>query len=324
MPSGATAVFGEPDEFQAALRQDGVANLLVVSSGQFCARLTKVTLHGWHLSACNEQLPRIAFVKVPADTVVVAFSISDQRRAPSWGGVQTRADEIITLSSGEQIHARTEGRCSWGLIRLPREDLAQYARELSGVEVVLPPVARWRPPRGAFRQLRHFHRAAIRAVESRSAPLIDSQAAHGLEQQAIHALVECLSTGIAQEETLVARSHRAILARFEDRLCAKRVQHASEISTALDIPERTMLACCNSHLGMGPGRYLRLRRMQAVHRVLQGTDPRVTSLSDVAMGHGIRDLGRFAQAYHALYGEFPSDTLRGPYKIALLEPSDRS
>jgi hypothetical protein len=37
----------------------------------FRARLTQVALHSLRLSATDEHLPRIAFVAVPADTILV-------------------------------------------------------------------------------------------------------------------------------------------------------------------------------------------------------------------------------------------------------------
>jgi methylphosphotriester-DNA--protein-cysteine methyltransferase len=63
-------------------------------------------------------------------------------------------------------------------------------------------------------------------------------------------------------------------------------------------------------LGMGPSGYRRLRQMQQVHRALRSEDPRDASVFKVASRYGIRDLGRFAAGYRALYGEFPSATLR--------------
>jgi hypothetical protein len=44
MSGSVTSVFSEPNEFQAALRPDGVLSLLVTGHGQFRARLTQVTL----------------------------------------------------------------------------------------------------------------------------------------------------------------------------------------------------------------------------------------------------------------------------------------
>src|SRR5262249_36118840 len=51
LPGSIASVFGEPDDFQAALREDGVLSLLVTGNGPFRARLTQVALDHVHLSA---------------------------------------------------------------------------------------------------------------------------------------------------------------------------------------------------------------------------------------------------------------------------------
>ena len=216
-----------------------------------------------------------------------------------------QASEIVTLGRGEQVYARTDGPCRWGAIQIPGEDLAQYARALSGAEFVVPPAARWRPRRAALRQLRHFHGAAVRRVEARSAVLADAEAAHGLEQQIIEALVECLTAGPVEEETRTAARHRAILAQFEDLLQSEPLLGIADICAALGVSERTLRECCNKHLGMAPNRYRRLRGMQLVHRALRSGSPVASSVTAVARRHGFRDLGRFAANYRALLGELP-------------------
>ena len=208
------------------------------------------------------------------------------------------------------MYARTGGPCGWGAIQVPAEDLVQYGRALSGAGFVVPPAARWRPPPIAGRDFRSLYRAAIRMAEARSTALIDTEAAHGLEQQLIHALIECLSAGSADEETPTARHHRGILTRFEDLLQAEPFPQITEICAALGVSERTLRECCKQHLGMGPSRYRRLRRMQRVHSALRSRHPRAASVLEVASRYGIRDLGRFASDYRALYGELPSATLR--------------
>jgi hypothetical protein len=150
MPASVTSVFSEPDDFQTALRADGVLRLLVTGPGQFRARLTQVTLQHLRLSAGDEQLSRIAFVAVPANMIVVVLPVGD-RPAPIWGGMGMQAGDMLTFGPGEHIHARTNGRCRWGTIRSPSEYLAQYRRALSGAELVIGPAARWRPPRGPSR-----------------------------------------------------------------------------------------------------------------------------------------------------------------------------
>src|SRR5262245_15406816 len=165
MPGTVTSLFSELDEFQAALREDGLLNLLVTGSGQFRARLTQVTLHHLRLTAGDEYLSRIAFVAVPADMLLVALPLAD-RPAPIWDGVEMRLGEMITFGPGERFHARTDGPCQWGAIQLPAEDFVQYGGALSGATPIVPALARWRPPRRAFRQLRHLHQAATRTAEA--------------------------------------------------------------------------------------------------------------------------------------------------------------
>ena len=304
-----SSVFGEPEDFAAALRADGVLSVLVTGHGPFRSRLTQVTLHGLCLSAGDEYLPRIAFIATPADTVLVSLPIGSGPW-PVWGGMEMQARDVVTLGPGQRVYARTDGPSRWGVIRILAEDLAQYARAMGGAEFVVPPAARWRPPRAALRQLRHFHGAAVRRVEAHSEVLADAEAAHGLEQQIIEALVECLTAGPVEEETRTAARHRAILAQFEDLLQSEPLLGIADICAALGASERTLRECCNKHLGMAPNRYRRLRGMQLVHRALRSGSPVASSVTAVARRHGFRDLGRFAANYRALLGELPSVTLR--------------
>jgi AraC-like DNA-binding protein len=278
--------------------------------------LTQVELDHLRLTAVEELQSRIAFVTVPTGMVLVSFPI-DEWPSPVWGGIEIRTGEMITFGRGQRLHARTLGASRWGAIQVPDQQLARYGRALSGAGFVVPPAARWRPPPAAARQLRHLHRAAIRMAERRAGALTDAEAAHGLEQQLLHALIDCLSTGLTDNETSAARRHRGILARFEDVLVAEPSLRMAEICAALGISGRMLRECCKKHLGMGPSGYGRLRRMQQVHRALRSKDSRGATVFEIARRYGIRDLGRFAASYQAVYGEFPSVTLqRGRPRLA--------
>jgi hypothetical protein len=127
MPGSVTSMFSEPGDFEAALREDGVLSTLVTGRGHFRARLTQITLHRLRLLAAEEHLPRIAFVAVPADAVLILLPIGNGA-SPIWGGIGMRAGYIITLGPDQRAHARTDGPCRWGTIRLPVRDLARYGR----------------------------------------------------------------------------------------------------------------------------------------------------------------------------------------------------
>jgi AraC-like DNA-binding protein len=166
---------------------------------------------------------------------------------------------------------------SLGAIQVPDQQLAEYGRALNGAPLVVPAVARWQPRPAAVRQLRSLHRAAIRMAEARAGALVDLQAAHGLEQQLLQALIECLS-GRAEEETATGRRHRDILARFEELLIAEPFLGIARISAELGVSERSLRACCKEHLAMGPNRYRHLCAMQQV-RPLCGAEIRTRRAS---------------------------------------------
>jgi AraC-like DNA-binding protein len=308
MPGSRASVFGEAEDFQAALSAGGVAGVLITGSGQFQARLTQVGLERLQLAAVEETQSRVAFITVPRGTVLVSFPVNGGP-SPIWGGFEIRAGEMITLGPGQRVHARTVGPCHWYAIQVPERQLADYGCALSGARFIIPPAARWRPRRAALRQLRHLHRAAIRMAEARSGALTDLQGAHGLEQQLLHALIECLSDQ-ADEETATERRHRDLLARFEDLLAAEPFLPVADICAALGVSQRSLGECCKKYLGMGPSAYRRLRAMQQVYRALRNGTADGASVSEVARRHGFRQLGRLAADYCALYGELPSATLR--------------
>ena len=52
-------------------------------------------------------------------------------------------------------------------------------------------------------------------------------------------------------------------------------------------------------------------RLQGVRRALRNQRAKDTTVTSVATGYGFYELGRFAGAYKELFGEVPSETLRG-------------
>nr|WP_299805865.1 helix-turn-helix domain-containing protein [Tardiphaga sp.] len=85
--------------------------------------------------------------------------------------------------------------------------------------------------------------------------------------------------------------------------------HISEICAQFGVSRRSLYRAFDEVLGMGPVTFLRQKRLCAVHSVLQKSDPRRTTVTQVAMTQGFIELGRFAYYYHMLFGERPSETL---------------
>jgi len=63
--------------------------------------------------------------------------------------------------------------------------------------------------------------------------------------------------------------------------------------------------------GMSPKQCMLRDRLQGVRRALRNRDASRTTVTSVATDYGFYELGRFAGAYKELFGEAPSETLRG-------------
>jgi AraC-like DNA-binding protein len=131
-----------------------------------------------------------------------------------------------------------------------------------------------------------------------------------LEQQLIYALVRCVSDGMVSPLRSGNLRHKVIVARFEDFMGANPNSplYLSDVCAAIGASERTLRIACEEHLGMGPIRYLTLRRMHLVRRALARTAPSTATVTQVATDHGFWELGRFAVAYREMFGELPSVT----------------
>lgn len=84
----------------------------------------------------------------------------------------------------------------------------------------------------------------------------------------------------------------------------------SDLASVASVSERTIRSAFNEYFGVGPNRYLCLRRLNQVHRALRAADPKETTITETLVEHGEWDFGRFASNYRQLFGQLPSETLR--------------
>jgi AraC-like DNA-binding protein len=85
----------------------------------------------------------------------------------------------------------------------------------------------------------------------------------------------------------------------------------SQLCDATGVSERSLRNACYAVCGTSPKRYLLRRRMEAVRQALASARPGQATVTRIATDHGFFELGRFAAIYSSLFGESPSQTLRG-------------
>lgn len=312
MTRSSSSFFTDPSEAQAALEDRCQAGLVVTGPGPFRARLTRIDLARLSLLSAEEWQPRVLFVRPPADQVIIQLAW-DREPPPIWAGVSASPREVLTIRSVPGAHGRTVGHCHSAAIVCPTDHLVRVGRRLIGPQFVVPPgVARWWPAPDALKALIRLFRAAIRVTGSRLDAPTSPEAARGLEQQLVEALAECLSVAPPKPPGRREQFQTGVMARFEEclRTHPERLPSLAELSARLGLPARTLRAYCGRHLGVAPGRYLRLRRLERLRRELQDTRPGVTTVSALALRCGLAQPGRLAGNYRRLFGELPSETLR--------------
>jgi AraC-like DNA-binding protein len=162
--------------------------------------------------------------------------------------------------------------------------------------------------------LRKLHAAARHLAETVPDVLAKPEVAQAMEQNLVEAMVFCLADSHSDDVRNVWRRRAIIMQRLEEALQANSEGplHISQLCAAAGVSYPTLRGCCQEYLGMGPKRYLLLRRMHLARRALRRADREKTTVTEVATDYGFWGFGRFSVVYRSLFGESPSATLLRP------------
>jgi AraC-like DNA-binding protein len=306
-----TSSFTDPDDYRARVPGARI-NLVLTSGTDFKARLTWVNLQRLSLARMDENLPRIAFVALVRGPVFISFLTRNQPPA-LWNGVKIHWGEFMLHSRGERIYQRTGGASRWGTMSLAPKDLEQYSWALARVRLKPPQSATiLRPPPCLARTLLRLHAQACRVVEARPETVIHKEVARALEQDLLHALINCLISQGMECDGHTRLRHVTIMGRFEDVLASRSHEQLPlpELCAAIGVQERTLRSYCGEFLGISPAHYNRLRRLNLVRAALLRANPKIDTVAELARRYGFTELGRFAAAYRNVFRENPSTTLQ--------------
>jgi AraC-like DNA-binding protein len=210
-------------------------------------------------------------------------------------------------------HVRTLGGYRLGSASLRPEAFAAACEAIVGCEIDTERGERFiRPNPDLTKRLLQLHEMVGGIAKTMPELFELPTVIRALEQQLVHALIRCLTDGSTMSGGTLR--HKCIIARFEEFLEANpnTPLYLADVCAAVGAAERTLRGVCEVHLGMGPIRYLTLRRLHLVRRALVRADPSMARVTQIAMDHGFWELGRFSLAYRELFGETPSDSLRRP------------
>ena len=227
-------------------------------------------------------------------------------------GAELDWTNLSRFSPGRDFFTRSSGFVAVAAMSLPLDDMTTIGAAMIGCDLSEPNdhlLVVSPPPMMA--RLRRLHESAVTLAEDAPSVLTHPEAARGLEQALIEAMMHCLADGQTYEDRAASRQHAAIMRRFR-RVIEEHLDdplYIPELCREIGTSLRTLNTCCREHLGMGPKHYLVLRRMHMLRRALRHSGPGETTVTETATQYGFWQFGRLAVEYKALFGEMPSATL---------------
>lgn len=313
MPSSSVRIFTDSDDYAAALQQ-GPVEITVTQRGIFFAKLCTVNLHSLWIQRLSEDLARTSHVDARGGRGYIAF-----RTQPGptviRNGVELRTTSVARLRSGQSYYQHTSGPTSHAGMSLPLDEMASLGAAVGGYDLTPPDDdLTVTPSSNAMEKLQNICAAAGELAEHAPAVLDHPEAARGLEQALIGAMVECLGVEELTADRAALRQHTRIMRKFHAAMERRLDQplYVPELCVEIGTSQRTLRVCCQQQLGMSPKRYLLMRRMHLVRRALRESGPTETTVTEIATRYGFWQFGRFAGQYKALFGEMPSTMLARP------------
>jgi AraC-like DNA-binding protein len=312
MPSSAITKYVDPHEYQKAVHS---ADLQVYPTGRgkFEANLTQIKLDHLWMQRARLSLPAVTHSVVAGDRRMIFLQFDPNQAPILHSGIEVPPNEIVCYPSGSEHHYRTSTSYHCGGMSLTQKDFATFANVIVGRELTAPTTMKMvRPPTALVSRLLNLHKAAADLAATALDILARPEVARAMEQELVRAMIACLADPATEERYRASRQRLMVMQRFEQMLEARQDEslYVTDVCADIGVSERTLRLYCQEQLGMGPHRYLWIRRMNLARRALALADATSKTVTEVANDHGFGELGRFAVAYRRLFGEPPSATLR--------------
>ena len=224
-------------------------------------------------------------------------------------GCEVTSDRIDTFVPGGEVHVVTSQQTSLISCTIPLEALedridlpaAVQLAELATKHTVI------RSTMQATADLRRWWSNLLALSAQNSIP---PEALDLLLDETLLVTARALTPGDEERGTGV-RQRYLLARRTRDYMLERHINPPTitELCTHLKVSERTLHYAFSRTYGVSPKRFLKARRLHAVHQALKTAVPE-EHVQDIAMQQGFWDLGYFARDYRNMFGELPSVTLR--------------
>jgi AraC-like DNA-binding protein len=290
--------------------QGSQIEVLQLGRGRLRGYLTHMSVGGMPFSVGSFSVGVRTRGVLSDDRVTIGMLTGCTNRVTQWSREMHPAD-ILVIPPGDDHDARFHGGASYAVISLDQAEIAaNLGTELRLGELGVGPKLHFRADsHGGPFVIRRLRDLVARLEDTR--PRWNADAATFWKRSIIEIMTAPLLSDKPPDRDGPLLSARRIVAKVEDYIEATglRPVHISEICSEVHVSRRTLHRAFNDAIGIGPVAFLRCRRLCCVHSVLRRSNPATTTIAEVAMDQGFLNLGRFSGYYHALFDEYPSETL---------------
>lgn len=303
--------FDDSFAYSPSVQAATALNVLPTERGAFEGVVTQIRFDRLWMQRFEVNLSHVSAGSLAGNRKVFAFSYGRQSGEIRSSGIDLALGGIVALNPSYYLRSASNIRLA--TLSLPIDAVSVICETLIG-HAFQDTFDLVRTSSELMSRLSRLHGAIGLLAHDTPDILTSTEVGKALEQQVTHLLIRGLTEGTSERGPKRHRSQHAIVRRFLDYLAAHTFQplYMPELCMALGVPERTLRASCEEYLGMGPIRYLALRRMHLARHALLRAGHESTTVTQIVTEHGFWELGRFSVAYRALFGETPSETLRRP------------
>jgi AraC-like DNA-binding protein len=257
---------------------------------------------------------------LPDGKICFAMPLGKLAETPRMQGREVHEDSVILLRGGEEFTLQRPQGMALVAVAFERDEFDRLLDErpwpASGRALLARSVLRG--PLPALQRLRRDLLSLFDAstesppldVDMRSSLLAASVAFDSLRALFDGAADSRQAVGSASASFIVAQCHRIVAAS------GNAPPSVAELCSRLRTSRRTLQDSFRQVADATPVHYLRSLRLNAVRRRLMSTRAGELGVAQAAADRGFGHLSHFAESYKALFGELPSQTLRGDDAVA--------
>lgn len=282
-----------------------------LSKGRFHGQVTEALIGDVQLF--EEKTSQAVFETGPGRTGVVALGVFAHLDGEArWRGHTVGMDHVTALSDHATLELRTPPNCTMMSVTVPVSMLPVEDEQMRVDAASLLASADNYVHNPAFAAtLRHRLSIALLTMTYQPYQLALSEARDQLVSELVGLVDEYLCLATNGDGTADARKALQVVARARDYIEA----NPDRPVTVLDLCQRTFTSrrtlqyCFTQVIGMSPAAYLKIVRLNGLHRDLMNSRGART-IGDMAARWGFWHLSQLSVDYKGLFGELPSETVK--------------